>query len=544
MKTRRICLLLIICLLTMPLIGQVIERKRPVEWENLIEGGCYMDRFLPMPPGKLSDKVWGSKNVLPRYIDNGIEYPDISFWGGNILKGEDGEYHLFVCGWAEKSPKGHMTWPKSIVYHTISPNLHGPYIIQDTIGSGHNPEAFTLEDGRIVIYVKNRNYYIADTVDGPWTYKRFNYNTRDRKIIEGLSNQTFARRQDGSYLMVCRGGGTWISRTGISPYNQITEKCAYPNVEGRFEDPVVWRDSLQYHLIVNDWLGRVAFYQRSKDGVHWVTEQGEAYAPGISYHKDGHVEKWFKYERAKVYQDKEGRAMQMNFAVIDTIKHLDLGNDNHSSKNVCIPLKKDLLLSVLNTTPIQSSTPEIRVRIAAEEGFNPEKELDIPSLRFGSFTEVNFGRGCKPLSWKKQGKDLIVTFDGEGNGITPEEFAPKLIGKDKKGDFVIGYARLPYVDYTPPLLSALCPKYDDIDKLWKVEVQNFGLSVSKETTMKVTYGKEVIGETVVNALKPYEKTILTIHSDIIADKEEAFIVTFYREGKELAINKFFYSSHK
>lgn len=53
---------------------------------------------------------------------------------------------------------------------------------------------------------------------------------------------------------------------------------------------MVWKDSLQYHLIVNDWLGRIAYYQRSKDGLHWVTEQGESYMPGISYHKDGEVE--------------------------------------------------------------------------------------------------------------------------------------------------------------------------------------------------------------------------------------------------------------
>ena len=497
-----------------------------------------MDRFLPMPAGKLSEKVWGTEDVRPRYVDNGLEHPDFSFWGGNILKGKDGQYHLFACGWREDSPKGHMTWPKSIVYHSVSRNLHGPYVIADTIGAGHNPEAFTLVDGRIVIYVKNRNYYIANTVNGPWEHKRFGINARDRKIIEGLSNQTFARRQDGSYLMICRGGGTWISRTGISPYNQITEKRAYPDVEGRFEDPVVWRDSLQYHLIVNDWLGRVAFYQRSKDGVRWVTEQGEAYAPGISCHKDGHVEKWFKYERAKVYQDKEGRAIQMNFAVIDTIKKQDKGNDNHSSKNLCIPLKKDLLLSVLNTTPIQPSTPEIKVRIAAEEGFNPEKELDIPSLRFGSFTEVNFGRGCKPLSWKKQGKDLIVTFDGEGSGITPEEFAPKLIGKDKKGDFVIGYARLPYVDYTPPILSALRPKYDDVEKLWKVEVQNFGLSTSGKVVMKIICADKLIGETTVNELKPYEKMMVAINADAAVDKESPLIVTFNCDEKELTVNRF------
>lgn len=537
MKIRNILSLFMISMLSLSLSAQVTERKRPADWDNLIKGGRYVDRFLPMPDGKISDKVWGAKEVLPRFVDNGIEHPDISFWGGNILKGEDGKYHLFVCGWPENSEKGHMQWPNSIVYHATGKRLYGPYAIQDTIGRGHNPEAFVLNDGRIVVYVID-GYYIADSVNGPWEYRHFDFNSRNRRIIEGLSNLTFAKRQDGSRLMVCRGGGVWISRTGLSPYNQITEKRVYPAVEGEFEDPVVWRDSLQYHLIVNDWLGRIAFYQRSLDGVHWITEQGEAYVPGISRHKDGKVENWFKYERAKVFQDEEGRPIQMNFAVIDTIKWEDHGNDHHSSKNICLPLKKDLLLSVLNTEPINASTPTIQVRIAAEKGFNPSKELDIPSLRFGSFTEVNFGRGCKPLSWKKSGKDLIVTFEGKNSGITDEEFAPKLLGKDKKGEFVIGYARLPYVNYTLAILSALCPQYDSTSQKWNVEVRNFGLSVSEETTLKITSNGQTVAETVVPPLKPYEKVMLSTKSDNRLESGQMLDVKFYHNGKETAINHF------
>ena len=531
MRIREILFLLIISMLSVALSAQVTERKRPVEWKNLIEGGCYVDRFLPMPDGKLSDKVWGAHDVLPRFIDNGIEHPDISFWGGNILEGEDGKYHLFVCGWPENSEKGHMEWPNSTVYHAIGKQLHGPYVIQDTIGRGHNPEAFVLNDGRIVIYVID-GYYIANSVDGPWEYKHFDFNTRERKIIEGLSNLTFAKRQDGSRLMVCRGGGVWISQTGISSYNQITEKRVYPDVEGEFEDPVVWRDSLQYHLIVNDWLGRIAFYQRSLDGVHWVTEQGEAYVPGISRHKDGKVENWFKYERAKVFQDEEGRPVQMNFAVIDTIKWEDHGNDHHSSKNICIPLKKDLLLSVLNTEPIDAFTSKIQVRIASEKGFNPLRQLDVSSLRFGAFSEVNFGRGCKPLSWKKSGNDLIVTFDGKDSGITAEEFAPKLIGKSKKGEFVIGYARLPYVNYTPPILSALRPQYNTVDKKWDIEVQNFGLTMSRKTVLKITSNGLTVVETEVPSLKPYEKITLSVKGENVLEDQRLLSVKFYRNNKD------------
>ena len=32
--------------------AQVTERPRPAEWDHLVEGARFMDRFLPMPAGK------------------------------------------------------------------------------------------------------------------------------------------------------------------------------------------------------------------------------------------------------------------------------------------------------------------------------------------------------------------------------------------------------------------------------------------------------------------------------------------------------------
>lgn len=524
--------------LSISLNAQITERERPIEWGKLVKGGRFMDRFLVMPEGKTSDNTWGGSNVRLRYINNGIELPDISFWGGNILQTPDKKYHLFVCGWLEKAQKGHMEWPNSTVYHATADYLSGPYSIHDTIGKGHNPEAFILKDGRIVIYVIN-GYYLAESVNGPWSYNKFNFDPRDRKIIEGLSNLTFTKRDDGSYLMVCRGGGVWISRTGISPYYQLTDKRVYPDVKGEFEDPVIWKDHIQYHLIVNDWLGRIAFYQRSKDGIHWITEPGEAYMPGISFHKNGYIENWFKYERPKVFQDLYGRPIQMNFAVIDTIKWKDHGNDNHSSKNICIPLNKGLLLSVLNKKRITPSTPNIQVKIIAESGFDPQKEVDVHSLRFGSYQEVNYGKGCKAITSKKSGKDLIITFDGKGNGFSEEEFAPKLIGKDKKGNMLFGYARLPYIDYNPPLLSARKPIYDPKKKQLDLTVENFGLRKSIETTIEVRNREEVIAQGVIKPLAPYAQTVISMKtkSEKVRNKID-YTVIFYQKNKEISRNDF------
>ena len=519
--------------------AQITERERPAEWQHLVKGARFMDRFLPMPDGIQIKGIWGTDSVLNRYVDNGIELPGVSFWGGNILQDTEGKYHLFVCGWPENSPKGHMFWSNSTVFHAVSDRLTGPFKIRNSIGKGHNPEAFRLSDGRIVVYVID-GYYIADRVDDKvWTYGKFSFDPRDRKIIEGLSNLTFARRQDGSYLMVCRGGGVWISKDGLSPYKQLTDKRVYPDVEGRFEDPVVWRDDLQYHLIVNDWLGRIAFYQRSKDGVHWVTEQGEAYVPGVSFHKDGAVEHWFKYERPKVFQDEKGRAVQMNFAVIDTIKWNDLPNDKHSSKNISVPLNKGMLLSVLNEKEITPSTRTIEVKIAAEEGFHPQTDVDVKSLRFGSFTEVNFGRGSKPVKTKVSGEDLIVVFNAEGSGITSGEFAPKMIGKHRNGNMLYGYARLPYVNYRPALLSARRPVFDKEKGELKVEIQNFGLSASEPAEVEVICGGHSLGRMTLKTLQPYEVEYLAFSPDAaLADDKSSYEVVFFYEGKEVERNRF------
>ena len=521
--------------------SQITERERPAEWKQLVKGARFMDRFLPMKGNVLSSDTWGADCVLPRYVDNGIEDGIWSYWGGNIRKGEDGKYHLFVCGWLECSPKGHMEWPNSYVFHTVSDNLTGPFKPVRIIGKGHNPEMFRAKDGRYVVYVIDGRY-VSDDLNGKWEYGKFDFNARDRRIIEGLSNLSFAQREDSSYVMVCRGGGIWVSRDGLSEYNQLTDKRVYPDVDGRFEDPVIWRDHIQYHLIVNDWLGRIAFYLRSKDGVNWVVDPGEAYMPGVAVHADGQVEDWFKYERLKVYQDKFGRAIQANFAVIDTLKNEDKPFDHHSSKNISIPLNPGVLLTILDEKPITSGTKTIRVKIQAEEGFNPQKDIDVNSLRFGASEEVNYGRGCQVLTTENAGKDLIVTFNGKGNGITKDEFAPKLIGKYKDGRMLYGYARLPYIDYIEPILSARAPVFTKSGKGLEctVEVQNFGQVSSKKALVEVGYKQE--GKTIkvasgmVPALKPYEKTdiLLSAKDRFEEGKEYDLIVTLYSGKKVLS----------
>lgn len=469
--------------------AQVKERTRPAEWEHLVKGGRYMDRFETMPGSLTRHANWGAEAVRNRLVDNGIEQDDISFWGGNIIQDKEGLYHLYVCGWPESSRGGHSFWHHSTVFHATSSRLGGPYKVQNSIGKGHNPEAYLLEDGRILVYTID-GYYVADRPEGPWFFGQFQFDARGHRIIEGLSNLTFCRRTDGSRLMVCRGGGVWISKDGLDTWHQITSQRVYPPVEGAFEDPIVWRDELQYHLIVNDWLGRIAWYERSLDGMHWIVEPGEAYTHAFSRHEDGVVEPWFKYERAKVFQDEHGRVLQMNFAVIDTLKGEDKPLDTHSSKNICISMNKGLLLEVLNTTPIDAHTHKIELRIKGEKDFCPAEEVDVKSLIFGSYKEVNYGRGARAIKAHQEGNDLVVAFKGKESGIETGEWAPKLIGYSKNGKLLWGYARLPYVDYQPAVLSPSAP-WEENGKQF-VKVGNYGLKRSIPTVLKIKnmQGKE------------------------------------------------------
>jgi hypothetical protein len=510
--------------------AQITERERPAEWEGLAYGGRFMDRFLPMPvQGPLTFDTWGAAEVVPRYIENGLEDNEFSYWGGNARLGKDGKYHLFVCRWREDAEKGHMAWPQSEVVHAVADQSYGPYKVKNTIGHGHNPELFQLADGRYVIYVY-KGYYLAGSLEGPWTYKKFHFDSRNRKIHDGLSNLTFTRREDGSYLMVCRGGGVWFSQTGISSYLQVADESVYPPVEGRFEDPVIWRTNVQYHLIVNDWFGRIAYYLRSKDGVNWKVDPGEAYLPGIARYEDGTMEDWFKYERIKVLQDEYGRATQAHFAVIDTIKWDDLSNDNHSSKHICIPLTVGRLISIMNEDKINETTESIRVRIEAEEGFNPNTDLDVESLRFGAPEEVNFGRGSKVKRTDKAGEDLIVTFEGKGNGINDENFTAKLLGKTSKENLLFGYARLPRVNYIEPILSARLPEIsaEDDECRIKIEVQNFGQVPSEPAPIQIGYvmnGQIVnIASGIVPVLQPFQEVMLDLTCDTVLKPDTAYNV--------------------
>ena len=127
---------------------------------------------------------------------------------------------------------------------------------------------------------------------------------------------------------------------------------------------------------------------------------------------------------------------------------------------------------------------------------------------------------------KKEGKDLIVTFDAKGHGITAEEFAPKLLGKTTSGKLLYGYARLPWVSYNDPILSARMPEFISGGQDIKIVVENFGQVASKPAVLKLEQlqdgNRKEIGQAKVAALTPYGKTNATLSTKTKFEKGKAY----------------------
>jgi len=420
-------------------VAQHEDKPRPEAWKNLVYGARFMDRILPAPIYEgLEPDTWGADAVRPRDIHNGIEDSEWSYWGGKPVVGPDGKYHFYVCRWREDDPRGHKAWPSSQIVHAVSDRPTGPFIVKDEIGPGHFPEITPLRDGRYAIY-HFHGYYISENLEGPWTNVSEKSGFHDKTTFGSI-----VEREDGSFLMLDRRMRVWIKDSDADDFHQVTEKGIHPaEIPGYYEDPLVWKTEVQYHLVVNDWKGRTAYHMRSKDGITWKEDPGEAYAIDIDRYEDGTKVGWYEYERMKVLQDEYGRPTHMYLAVIDVPKKEDLGKDKHSSKNIALPLVVERRLRILNKDKITAGTKEIRVQLAAEAGFDPHTDVDVQSLRFGASEEVDYGRGSSVLKTRKKGKDLILIFDSKKCGITANNFAGKLLGKTKEGMLLMGYASLP-----------------------------------------------------------------------------------------------------
>ncbi len=250
-----------------------------------------------------------------------------STWGGSMVKGKDGLYHLFYSRWEKKLGWAWVT--DSEIAHAVSKTPFGPFKFKDVAlpprGNQywdglctHNPTIHQFEEkyylyymgntgdgkrlsspGKIVLNPIHRNNQrigvaVADSPNGPW--KRFDTPLIDvspnADALDALmvSNPSITPRPEGGYLMVYKAvgkqkQGVWggpvvhcvaTSDTPTGPFKKYDSPVF--QAKGHdfpAEDPFIWYQEGRYRAIVKDMHG--AFTDNgqalvlfdSKDGFDW-----------------------------------------------------------------------------------------------------------------------------------------------------------------------------------------------------------------------------------------------------------------------------------
>ena len=327
----------------------------------------------------LSSATWGVAGVIPRDISNGIEsamgagvHPQWYYWDGEIIRAQDGKYHMFMSTFDANSNFG-SAWTGSDAYHAISQtNVLGPYVRQDYVytngGShkGHNVSAAQLADGSYVVVVSEIvpfQLYKSTSLDGPWT----GCSPAPQSDVGG-SNISFIERHDGKFEITERNGTIAIADTLCGHYVKQKPTCAYtqnptdaqgnpvvgsiypkrtsiPGVPNPTyiwqEDPHIWRSGGTYHVIYSGSGDRVGWHVYSPDGLTWK-DNGYAWSPR-DYQKifcyDGTTTctAWYKMERPGVVLE-DGHPTHITWAVSDVDKDNQvLPGTNHGTKVIVVP---------------------------------------------------------------------------------------------------------------------------------------------------------------------------------------------------------------
>ncbi len=330
-----------------------------------------MEYLKPTPVvAQLSSASWGVDGVLPRDLSNGIEsakgasvHPDYYYWDGQIIRAEDGKFHLFMSTFSGDTNFG-TGWFNSDAYHAVSQtNVLGPYVRQDYIynnnGShkGHNVSAVQLPDNSYVVVVSETvpfTIYQSSSLDGPWK------SCQPTSQI-GASNISLFPRHDGRFEIIERNGTIAISDTLCGTYVKQKPTCSYPqngtdsvypkrtSIPGVQnpaytwqEDPHIWRSGGVYHVIYSGSGDRVGWHVYSLDGITNWKDNGYAWSPRdykkiFCYEGTDTCTQWYKMERPGVVLQ-GGHPTHITWAVSDVDKDNQvLPGTNHGTKVVVVP---------------------------------------------------------------------------------------------------------------------------------------------------------------------------------------------------------------
>jgi len=311
--------------------------------------------------------------------------PDYYIWGGTLVKGDDGRYHLFYSRWPRKV--GFQAWvTHSEIAHAVGDTPLGPFKHRDValplrgreFWDGlctHNPTVHKFGEKYYLYYMGNtgdgvamkglnwthRNNQrigvaVADSPNGPWTRS-------DRPVIDVspdpaapdalmTSNPAICERPAGGYLILYKAVGkqgkqpfggpvVHLAATSDSPVGPFKKHLApvfvKDGVKFPAEDPFIWYKGDRYWAIVKDMAGHftgkgksTALFE-SLDGFDWTLSAHPLVATTEITWADGRNQKLHNLERPQLFFE-NGRPVVLLCAVAEDAK-LD------HSYNLQIPLR-------------------------------------------------------------------------------------------------------------------------------------------------------------------------------------------------------------
>ncbi len=252
--------------------------------------------------------------------------PDWFQWGGSVVQGEDGKYHMFYARWQRENERGMRGWLFDCqIAHATATRPEGPYSHEKVVLEGfgqpqnerwdainaHNPCVVKMSDPdtgkkRYYLYyiaTRDENDFtnkgkpndwldhiinqrigvaVADTPNGPW--KRHDepvITTPNGPLHHYLVNPGVCQLPDGRYLMVLKGRGlekegqpfgpmlhAWALADRPEGPFKVQESLLFPS-DMHAEDPCVWVEGDWIFAAVKDWQGHLS----GQTGVSYVRGQ-------------------------------------------------------------------------------------------------------------------------------------------------------------------------------------------------------------------------------------------------------------------------------
>lgn len=311
-------------------------------------------------------------------LDGGLRMENYWVWGGCPIKGEDGNYHLFVSRWKKDMPFFIGYIFQSEIVRAVSKTPEGPYKFEEVVlpvrGQSywdgmmtHNPTIRKVDDKYLLFYIgatydfekpvippgthdqeiskeihemRNKVYKTirigmaySSSVYGPWT-------RLDKPVLDVrpshwdssiVTNPAPFIHPDGSIYLVYRSNTPTGLRLGLArtekytlPFERIANEPLFNFSKDKFcEDPFIWHNGDFFEVIMKDMTGEITGEKHagvhgfSNDGIHWeISQNPKAYSRKIIW-ENGDTTKQGSFERPQLLLDEHGKPTHLFAATGD-----------------------------------------------------------------------------------------------------------------------------------------------------------------------------------------------------------------------------------